>query len=207
MAASAQHFLQAPRGSTHYEVTKALQYQFRSAIALSAQFTDHAQAALWFRKAAEQGDAKAQKSLGNMYGTGQGVPQNYAQAALWYRKASEQGDAQSQFSLGYLYEQGQGVAQDYTQAVLWFRKAAEQGDARAQGALCIAYTTGHGVPKSNTEAYFWSNVAAAGDLDESMRKMVAEERDRLASLLPPEILSRVQVRAGKWFEEHPAKPQ
>jgi uncharacterized protein len=30
----------------------------------------------WFRKAAEQGDAKAQIALGTMYRDGQGLPQN-----------------------------------------------------------------------------------------------------------------------------------
>ena len=70
---------------------------------------NYAEAAKWYRKAAEQGDALAQLSLGSLYEQGQGVPQNYAEAAKWYRKAAEQGDALAQLSLGSLYEQGQGV--------------------------------------------------------------------------------------------------
>ena len=42
-------------------------------------------------KAAEQGDAEAQTSLGLMYDNGKGVPQDYAEAVKWYRKAAEQG--------------------------------------------------------------------------------------------------------------------
>ncbi len=39
---------------------------------------DYAQAAKWYRKAAEQGHAYAQFNLGYMYRFGQGVPQDYA---------------------------------------------------------------------------------------------------------------------------------
>tara|TARA_B100000809_G_scaffold144074_1_gene141637 strand:+ start:42 stop:566 length:525 start_codon:yes stop_codon:yes gene_type:complete len=43
-------------------------------------------------KAAEQGDAVAQFSLGVMYYKGHGVPENDAEAVKWYRKAAEQGN-------------------------------------------------------------------------------------------------------------------
>jgi TPR repeat protein len=35
----------------------------------------------WFKKAAEQGHAEAQTSLGQMYGNGEGVPKMMTQAA------------------------------------------------------------------------------------------------------------------------------
>ena len=57
---------------------------------------DYAQAAQWYRKAAEQGEAFAQFNLGLLYNSGRGVPQDYAQAAQWYEKAAVQGDAWSQ---------------------------------------------------------------------------------------------------------------
>ena len=52
---------------------------------------DHAQAAVWYRKAAEQGDARAQLFLGYAYDHGEGIPQDYAQAAVWVHKAAKQG--------------------------------------------------------------------------------------------------------------------
>ncbi|WP_439830288.1 tetratricopeptide repeat protein, partial [Aeromonas veronii] len=61
---------------------------------------DDAQALAWYRKAAEQGHAKAQYNLGVMYGNGQGVPQDDAQAVVWFRKAAEQGLAEAQYELG-----------------------------------------------------------------------------------------------------------
>jgi hypothetical protein len=84
------------------------------------------------RKAAEQGDAGAQFSLGWMYEIGKGVPQDYSEAAKWYRKAAEQGLGSAQSNLGVMYEIGKGVPQDYSEAAKWYRKAAEQGDTDAQ---------------------------------------------------------------------------
>ena len=44
---------------------------------------DYKQAVYWLRKAAEQGYAKGQNSLGVMYAKGQGVTQDYKQAVMW----------------------------------------------------------------------------------------------------------------------------
>ncbi len=48
---------------------------------------DYEQAATWSRKAAEQGNARAQGRLGLMYNDGQGVLQDYVQAYMWYNLA------------------------------------------------------------------------------------------------------------------------
>jgi len=61
---------------------------------------DYPEAVRWYRKAADQGYAKAQYDLGNMYSQGKGVPQDYAEAARWYRKAADQGDTRAQRILG-----------------------------------------------------------------------------------------------------------
>ncbi|HZY71927.1 MAG TPA: tetratricopeptide repeat protein, partial [Edaphobacter sp.] len=44
---------------------------------------DFAQAVLWYRKAADQGDARAQYTLGLMYGSGQGIQQDDLEAYFW----------------------------------------------------------------------------------------------------------------------------
>ena len=56
---------------------------------------DYAEAAEWYRKAAELGSADAQYSLGDMYQFGQGVRQSYRDAANWFRKAAAQGNAKA----------------------------------------------------------------------------------------------------------------
>ncbi len=45
---------------------------------------DYAQAVVWYRKAAEQGDADAQTLVGLMYANGHGVPQDYVRAHMWF---------------------------------------------------------------------------------------------------------------------------
>jgi hypothetical protein len=44
---------------------------------------DPAKAARWYRKAAEQGLAEAQYSLGQMYAKGRGVPKDPVSAYMW----------------------------------------------------------------------------------------------------------------------------
>ena len=57
------------------------------------------------RKAAEQGDAETQFSLGRIYSLGRGVPWDSKEAAKWYRQAAEQGHARAQIMLGHMYAQ------------------------------------------------------------------------------------------------------
>ena len=92
---------------------------------------DYATALRLLRPLAEQGDAKAQISLGAMYAGGQGVAQDYREAVKWYRSAAEQGIASAQIVLGGMYADGRGVAQDYLRAHMWFNLAALKlsGDA------------------------------------------------------------------------------
>ena len=83
---------------------------------------DFRQAAVWYRKAAEQGHAEAQHKLGRMYH--QDIPQDFRQAAVWYRKAAEQGHPQAQWYLGDMYSEGLGVLQDFVEAHMWYNLAA-----------------------------------------------------------------------------------
>jgi len=50
---------------------------------------DEAQAAEWFRKAAEKGDRFAEYSLGHAYEQGKGVPKDLAEGLKWYRMAAK----------------------------------------------------------------------------------------------------------------------
>ena len=51
-----------------------------------------AEAVKWYRKAADQGHAKAQSNLGVMYYNGDGVPENHVRAYVWLSMAKTQGD-------------------------------------------------------------------------------------------------------------------
>ena len=74
----------------------------------------------------------AQFSLGVMYRTGEGVPQDYATAMRWYTKAAEQGLAEAQYNLGNMYVSGEGVPRDIVMAYMWFELAAALGDEDAK---------------------------------------------------------------------------
>ena len=94
------------------------------------------QAMAWWHKAADQGHAEAQVSLGFMYATGRGVPEDDAQAVAWYREAADQGHAGAQFNLGVMYSNGEGAPQDYVEAHKWRSLAASRvtGDEQKQYA-------------------------------------------------------------------------
>jgi TPR repeat protein len=52
---------------------------------------DYAEAAIWFRKAAEQGNPESQFVIGKMYYYGVGVKKDHAEAIIWFRKAASKG--------------------------------------------------------------------------------------------------------------------
>ena len=161
---------------------------------------DYAIAYRGFRRLAEQGNARAQHYLGNMYYNGQGVPQDYVEAAKWYRLAAAQGNARAQFNLGLMHRRAQGVPQDYAEAVKWYRLAAAQGYARAQNNLGLMYEYGRGVPWDFVRAHAWFNLAASrlSAAQKSLRDVAIRNRDRIARRLTTAQLARAQQLAREW---------
>ena len=96
---------------------------------------DYKQAVTWYQKSADQGDAKAEKNLGDMYFFGRGVDLDYRLALVWYGKAADQQFADAQFRLGYMYEKGLGVTADEKAALDLYKKAASNGSVEAQRAI------------------------------------------------------------------------
>ena len=86
---------------------------------------DYATARKIFKVLAEQGNARAQYSLGLMSYEGRGASQDYKEAAKWFRKAAMQGVTRAQYNLAGMYDKGHGVVQDYKEAAKWKSKAAE----------------------------------------------------------------------------------
>jgi TPR repeat protein len=102
------------------------------------------QARAWLKKAAEQGDARAQFALANSLEQADSV-----QAGNWLRRAAEQGHTQAQVALGEWLLQG--VERDALGALSWFARAAEQGDAQAEWALVrVIREHGQDLVSSNT---------------------------------------------------------
>ena len=112
------------------------------------------------KKNAENGDMKAQYSLGLRYARGQEVDKDYKKAAYWFEKAAQQGHSDAQKLIGACYYNGEGVKKDLAKAVYWFKKAAEQGQAEAQCLIGTCYYNGEGVKKDLAQAVYWYEKAA-----------------------------------------------
>jgi len=105
-----------------------------------------AEAAKWFRLAAEQDHAKAQYYLGNAYRIGQGVEEDQAEAVKWFLRAIESeledefDEAEVYFHLGQADDLVRGVPEDKAEATEYFRLAADLGHEEAKAKL------GEGLP-------------------------------------------------------------
>lgn len=93
----------------------------------AATESDYATAYKEWRPLAEQGDARAQYSLGFMYSQGISVTQDYKKAYYWFNKSAQQGYALGWAKLGLIFELGRGVPTDYVKAYAWYDLAAAQG--------------------------------------------------------------------------------
>lgn len=96
---------------------------------------DQTEAAGWYKKAAEAGDAESQFAIGRMYARGEGVPQVSTSAARWFARSAEGGHVLATFNCAILLERGEGVSTDPAAARGLFIKAAERGLAAAQFKL------------------------------------------------------------------------
>jgi TPR repeat protein len=111
---------------------------------------------------AEDGDARAQSYLGNMYESGRGVERDYGEALRWYLMAAEQGDSYSQSQVAELYDKGRGVARDDKLAAEWYAKAANGNHTYSQACLATMYRDGRGVAQDYEKAAHWYAKAADG---------------------------------------------
>ncbi len=152
------------------------------------------------RPKAEQGDAKAQWQLGQVYSVGAPVGmKDDPEAIRWFRKAAEQNFVPALDALAYFYELGYGVARDEAEAMKWRRKAAEQNSTAAQLRLGFCYRDGKGVEKDEVEAYAWFDLAARSVRD------APRIRDELGSKMSPEQLAAGKKRAEELRAQIEAK--
>jgi TPR repeat protein len=94
-------------------------------------------AANWYLKASYKGSGEAQRKVGRMYFTGNGLPQDYGIAFRYFLAAAKNGDAVAQRYLGIMYFKGVGLVKDEDKAVRWFNVASNNGDNVAKNFLSI----------------------------------------------------------------------
>jgi TPR repeat protein len=134
-----------------------LGWQGYRVLAYSRRVSESAEAC---RKRAEQGDAKAEFELSNIYFYGAGVPQSSAEGFRWARKAAEDGLPAAEYSVASSYYHGLGVSQNFIEALRWFRLAADKGDAASEYGLGYMYRHGLGVKQNNEEGIRWFQKSA-----------------------------------------------
>ena len=78
------------------------------------------EAAAWYQKAAEQGDASAQFNLGWMNENGEGVTNNLSEAHDLFLQAAAGHQPDATFRVGQMYEKGDGVPQDDHRAMEFY---------------------------------------------------------------------------------------
>lgn len=83
------------------------------------------EAAIWYRKAADQGNAAGEFGLGMEYASGEGLPKELEKALEWVRRSAEQGYQSAVETMAMAYRSGGlGVAVDLKEAERWASKAA-----------------------------------------------------------------------------------
>ena len=96
---------------------------------------DEAESALWYRRAAEQGDVASQEKLAEFLAKGRGVTKNEAEALDWYKKAGEKGSAEAAWQAAQAYFRGKGTPKDEAAGMEWLRKAAARNHTEATKEL------------------------------------------------------------------------
>jgi localization factor PodJL len=157
---------------------------------------DPAEAARWYRLAADRGSAPAQYRLGSLYEKGTGVTRDLARAVSLYEQAANAGNAGAMHNLAVLYASGATGGADYQAAVEWFGRAADLGITDSQFNLAILFARGNGAEQNLEESYKWFAIAAnGGDRD------AAAKRDEVANALKPAQLESAKARLANWKQQ------
>lgn len=134
--------------------------------------TNRFEAAEWYRRGAEGGNADAQASYARCLLWGAGCEKNPSAAVGWYRRAAEAGNIYACDGLAFCYLNGIGVERDDKAGFSWAWKAAAQGYPSSECMVGECFLCGMGGVRPDVEkAVFWlqsavrhGNVRAKGVL-------------------------------------------
>jgi TPR repeat protein len=191
----------AEQGDAESQFTLALRYDHGTKNVQK----DPALAATWYRRAAEQGHAEAQNSLGSMLQADDGIAQDYVEAVRWYQAAADNGIAEANNNLGYMHDLGLGVPEDDVEAVKLYRKSAEAGHTEAMLNIGVMYAYGTGVEKDLETAYMWADLGrfyTQQSDDKSLKWRVRNFQDYLSKDMTKQQIKHAKARAKEWDELH-----
>ena len=167
----------------------------------------------WLRKAAGEGNDKAQAALKaleeDMAGDalpeteqlarayacleGKGVPKDMDAAARWFRKAAAKGNVDAQWRIAALIQSYDVAEQSRREAENWLRKAAGQGHAEAQYQLAMICKD-EGVRQDMRQAAEWFRKAAEQGNAEAQCSLGA-------MLFKGEGMPEDKAQAAEWFRK------
>lgn len=167
----------------------------------------------WFKKAAENGDLKAQLYCAAAYHFGVGVRKNEDKARRYDILASKQGNSIAQASLAEHFLESRH-ASNKRLGMIWLNKAIEQKEPEAQYLLAEVYMEGKLAPKDLEQAKVLYDLAVAANYlpamqglsrlakvngDEALAKTWQEKYDAASAKIPntPEVLASRWLTGGK----------
>ena len=145
-------------------------------------------------RAAAEGLAIAQASLGKMHISGDGAPQDAVVGVSWYLKSAKAGHAQSQYVVGVAYASGEGAPQDSLRAKYWMQEAADQGHDEAQKLVRIRWSDNHDAGRQGAGLAPLAAAAQRGDVHE-VRLLLREGKD-------PDVSQENGMTAMHWGSFH-----
>lgn len=154
------------------------------------------EAAVWYKKAADQNYADAEYNLGSIYEEGKGVDLDEDLALSWYRRGAENGSGSGMVALARFLGKGIACEKDEAEAIFWLKKAAAAGDATGMYRLAMRIDDGRckdaegfdvmelfrkSADKENSDAQFeyGSRLYNAGEREEGLKylKLSAEQEN------------------------------
>lgn len=164
------------------------------------------EAAINYRRAAEQNYLPAQTALGEMLR----ISQDSEEAFGWFLMAAYQGDATAAYDLGQMYMNGEGVEKNLAKAVYWTKNAAEKNQLAAAKAMAVAYRTGKGglgLAIDTEQAKIWESRLPGmeqASLKETQEKYAALQAAKIAARKAAFQAEVARRKAAKEAEEKAA---
>lgn len=145
---------------------------------------DAAQAAAWYRRAADNGSAWGATNLAAMYEHGKGLAGDDAKAAYWYRRAAALGASDAAGRLAFAYAEGKGVPAS-RMAALALALVAQAGGVSLGGGLNL-------LPDEKDAAFaLWQEMRRPGNLLTTLDRHLAKEAKEVKARLAP-------LRRARW---------
>ena len=135
-----------------------------------------AEAAGYFRRAAERGDLQAQVLLGALYLDGRGVERSFDEGLRWIERAATANYVLPKYVLTFIYAEGFGTPPNVLEAASrLFGARTDRTETQALYSIGTFYERGFWIEKEDRPILSWV-LARMGAGDEAIRQWLREEQ-------------------------------